>query len=68
MKEYGDDPLHEALTVNDSKKQTRKGRKKKHIFRGDPNYYNIQNNLVDKNKENSDIENEPDNNNNSQTK
>ena len=58
MKEYGDDPLHEALTVNDSKKQARKGRKKKHIFRGDPNYYNIQNNLVEKNKENSDIEND----------
>ena len=58
MKEYGDDPLHEALTVNDSKKQARKGRKNKHIFRGDPNYYNIQNNLVEKNKENSDIEND----------
>ena len=31
-----------------TKKPGRKGRKKKHIFRGDPNYYNIQNNLLEK--------------------
>lgn len=61
MKETTDDPQTEALAVNDPKKGGRKGRKKKHIFRGDPNYYNIQNNqLVDKNKEGqlSDIEND----------
>lgn len=46
--------------MNDPKKGGRKGRKKKHIFRGDPNYYNIQNNLlVDKGKEggSSEVEN-----------
>ena len=38
--------------MGEAKKGGRKGRKKKHIFRGDPNYYNIQNNLlVDKGKE-----------------
>ena len=48
VKEQNMDPLSEALNVNDIKKTGRKGRKKKHVFKGDPNYYNIQNNLFEK--------------------